>query len=181
MKNENKLWVAGFAGFLVMATLMGCTSVPDRGGPRTGYAAGPSHRVDVDAGGSPGPSGPDSVKNLLYAQYDEWKGTQYRIQGLSKNGIDCSGFVHVTFKSKLGMVLPRSSDLQADLGMDVDKDQLQAGDLVFFKTGKTLRHVGVYLEDGRFLHASTKQGVIISRLNESYWRSAYWKAKRLEI
>jgi cell wall-associated NlpC family hydrolase len=121
------------------------------------------------------------VKDALYAQYDEWKGTRYQLRGLSKNGIDCSGFVHMTFKSKLGVMLPRSSDLQAELGIDVDKDQLQAGDLVFFKTGRTVRHVGVYLEDGRFLHASTKLGVVISRLNENYWKSAYWKAKRLEI
>ncbi len=175
---KNKLWVAGF---LVIATLMGCTSVPDRGAARTGYAAVPNPGAAMDTGNSRGLGDSDSVRDLLYAQYDEWKGTRYRMRGLSKNGIDCSGFIHMTFKSKLGIVLPRSSDLQADLGMDVDKDQLQAGDLVFFKTGRTLRHVGVYLKDGRFLHATTKLGVVISRLNENYWRSAYWKAKRLEM
>ena len=71
-------------------------------------------------------------------------------------------------------------DVQAELGRDIDKNQLRAGDLVFFKTGISVRHVGVYLEDGRFLHASTKHGVIISRLSETYWKSAYWKAKRLD-
>ena len=80
---------------------------------------------------------------------------------------------------KLGIVLPRSTDLQVELGQPVDKDELRAGDLVFFKTGRTLRHVGVYLEDGRFLHASSKLGVAISHLKESYWKSAYWKAKWL--
>ncbi len=175
---KNKFWVAGF---LVIATLSGCTSVPERGAARTVYTAESNLRVDMDANSDPDPSDLDSVKSLLYAQYDEWKGTRYRMQGMSKNGIDCSGFIHMTFKSKLGIVLPRSSDLQADLGIEVDRDQLQAGDLVFFKTGKTRRHVGVYLEDGRFLHATTKLGVVISRLNENYWRSAYWKAKRLEI
>jgi probable lipoprotein NlpC len=67
------------------------------------------------------------------------------------------------------------------LGANVDKNQLRAGDLVFFKTGRTDRHVGVYLENGTFLHASTSQGVIISKLDENYWKSAYWKAKRLDI
>ncbi len=78
------------------------------------------------------------------------------------------------------MVLPRSTEFQAELGKSIDKDQLRPGDLVFFKTGRTDRHVGVYLEDGMFLHASTSQGVIISGLDESYWKSAYWKAKRLD-
>ena len=89
--------------------------------------------------------------------------------------LDLSG---ITFKSKLGIVLPRSTDLQVE-GQHVDKDELRAGDLVFFKTGRMLRHVGEYPEDGRFLHASSKLGVAISHLNESYWKSAYWKAKRL--
>jgi cell wall-associated NlpC family hydrolase len=167
------------AGILVISILlMGCSSVPDRGVARTGYAAGTGSRAHV--GSIADLSDSESVKDALYAQYDEWKGTRYQIRGLSKNGIDCSGFVHMTFKSKMGIVLPRSSELQAELGIDVDKDQLQAGDLVFFKTGRTMRHVGVYLEDGRFLHASTSSGVVISHLNESYWKSAYWKAKRLE-
>ncbi|MGH8762807.1 MAG: NlpC/P60 family protein, partial [Nitrosospira sp.] len=78
-------------------------------------------------------------------------------------------------------VLPRSTEFQAELGEDIGKAQLRAGDLVFFKTGISVRHVGVYLEGGRFLHASTSKGVMISRLNESYWKSAYWKAKRLAI
>ncbi len=147
----------------------------------TGQVPGADSRVDIYAGSGVDASDSESVKDALYAQYDEWKGTRYQIRGLSKNGIDCSGFVHITFKSKLGVILPRSSDLQAELGTDVDKDQLQAGDLVFFKTGRRLRHVGVYLEDGRFLHASTKLGVVISHLNENYWKSAYWKAKRLDI
>jgi probable lipoprotein NlpC len=174
---KNYLWVAGL---LVIAILMGCSTVPDRGAARTGYTTGAGSRTDIYAGGIADLSDPEAVKDALYAQYDEWKGTQYQLRGLSKNGIDCSGFVHMTFKSKLGVMLPRSSDLQAELGIDVDKDQLQAGDLVFFKTGRTVRHVGVYLEDGRFLHASTKLGVVISRLNENYWKSAYWKAKRLD-
>lgn len=176
---KNNLWAAGI--LVISILLAGCSSVPDRGMLRTGYKPGADSRIDIYPGGSVDLSDPESVKDALYAQYDEWKGTRYQIRGLSKDGVDCSGFVHLTFKSKLGVFLPRSSEQQAELGTDVDKDQLHAGDLVFFKTGRTLRHVGVYLEDGRFLHASTKLGVVISRLNESYWKSAYWKAKRLDI
>jgi len=176
---KNNLW---FAGILVISILLaGCSSVPDRGTVRTGYVTGSGSHIGTYAGSVVDLSDPESVKDALYAQYDEWKGTRYQIGGLSKDGVDCSGFVHMTFKSRLSITLPRSSELQAELGADVDKDRLQAGDLVFFKTGRTLRHVGVYLEDGRFLHASTKLGVVISGLNESYWRSAYWKARRLDI
>jgi probable lipoprotein NlpC len=170
---KNKPWVAGI---LVTAALMGCASVPDRNAARAGYGgpvlAQSGTRVDL--------SDTALVKDILYAQFSEWKGTPYQLSGLSKNGIDCSGFVHVTFRSRLGVILPRSSELQAELGIDIDKDELRAGDLVFFKTGKKLKHVGVYLEEGKFLHASTRLGVIISGLDESYWKSAYWKAKRLE-
>jgi len=119
------------------------------------------------------------MRKKLYAQYGQWKGTKYEVGGSSKKGIDCSGFVYVTFKSKLGVVLPRSTELQADAGKNVDKGHLRTGDLVFFKTGMFDRHVGIYLERGRFLHASTSLGVTISRLEEDYWRSAYWKAKRI--
>lgn len=165
MKNR-LLWMAST---LIITVLAGCSSVPERGAPKVVYVPG----AKVDLGNTP------LVKESLYAQYSQWKNTKYQIGGLSRNGIDCSGFIHVTFKTKLGIVLPRSTEFQVELGQDVDKNQLRAGDLVFFKTGIAVRHVGVYLENGRFLHASTKQGVTISRLSETYWKSAYWKAKRL--
>lgn len=159
------------AGILMITVLAGCSSVPERGGAKAVYVPG----AEVDLGNTP------LVKKTLYAQYNQWKNTRYQMGGLSRSGIDCSGFVQVTFRTKLGVVLPRSTEFQAQLGESVHKDQLRAGDLVFFKTGMTDRHVGVYLEDGKFLHASTSQGVTISGLDESYWKSAYWKAKRLGI
>jgi probable lipoprotein NlpC len=167
---------------LVTATaLMGCTSVPERGQTRAGSATGSSARMSTIPGAEVDLNDREAVKGNLYAQYEEWKGTRYQIGGMSRQSVDCSGFVHITFKSRLGIILPRSTHLQVELGQHVDKDELRPGDLVFFKTGRTLRHVGVYLEDGRFLHASSKLGVAISHLNENYWKSAYWKAKRLEI
>lgn len=165
---KNSLWIAGLLGIVALA---GCSSVPERGAPRITSVPG----AKVDLGNTA------LVKENLYAQYSDWKNTRYRMGGLSRNGIDCSGFVYVTFKSKLGVVLPRSTEFQAELGESIGKSQLRAGDLVFFKTGGSGRHVGVYLEDGKFLHASTSQGVMISGLDENYWKSAYWKAKRLEV
>jgi len=128
--------------------------------------------------------GPESDARLIgkfYAQYEEWKGVGYRLGGLSKRGIDCSGFVYMTFKSKLGLTLPRTTELLANSGRSVTRERLKAGDLVFFKTSYSVRHVGIYLEQGRFLHASKSRGVMISRLDNVYWRSKYWKARRIDI
>ena len=122
-----------------------------------------------------------SIKKRLYAQYSQWKGTRYKLGGLNKNGIDCSGFVFVTFKSRLQIVLPRTTHLQAARGKNIEKKHLRSGDLIFFKTGKLKRHVGIYLEHGKFLHASTSKGVTISRLDNYYWKSKYWKAKRIKL
>lgn len=158
-------------GILLSVVLAGCFHAPQREAPSDSHAK--ATRVDLR----------DSslIKSKLHDQYSEWKGTKYKIGGLSKSGIDCSGFVHVTFKTKLGIVLPRSTELQAGLGKNIARNQLRTGDLVFFKTGVSIRHVGVYLENGKFLHASTTLGVMISGLDEDYWKSAYWKAKRLEM
>jgi probable lipoprotein NlpC len=160
-------WIV--VAFLANA-LTGCGSLVERPAASIAYISG----SDVILGDTP------AVKKRLYAQFKEWKNTKYRLGGMSRSGVDCSGFVYLTFRSKLGVVLPRSTEFLAELGRSVARHELEAGDLVFFKTGLASRHVGVYLEDGKFLHASTSQGVMISRLSESYWTSAYWKAKRVE-
>ena len=153
---------------LVLLLLAGCGSAPQRESPAYPTAA------RVDFGNSA------EVKQRLNAQYRQWRAVRYQIGGLSTHGIDCSGFMYVTFKSKLGVVLPRSTERQADVGSGVERNELRAGDLVFFKTGLSIRHVGVYLEHGKFLHASTSRGVMISALDDAYWKPRYWKAKRID-
>lgn len=117
----------------------------------------------------------------LMDRHQEWRGTKYRMGSLvRKNGVDCSGFVLLTFRDLFGIELPRSTREQNLLGAEVKRDQLQAGDLVFFHTGRT-KHVGIYRENNQFLHASTRAGVKISNLTEAYWKRNYWKAKRLDL
>jgi probable lipoprotein NlpC len=120
------------------------------------------------------------VKQELYAQYEQWKTVKYKSGGMSKDGVDCSGFVSLTYDNRLGIKLPRSTDEQVNIGTAITARELAPGDLVFFKTGKATRHVGIYLEDGKFLHASTEKGVMISRMDDSYWAKAYWKAVRVK-
>ncbi len=154
------------AGLLVVAALAGCAHAPERSARDASYV--PGAIADTEA-----------TLKKLYAQYGLWKGTRYRLGGLSRDGIDCSGFVFVTFRS-LGVVLPRALELQAESGKSIGRSQLRTGDLVFFKTGIFVRHVGIYLEHGKFLHASTRLGVMISDVDEDYWKSRYWKARRIE-
>lgn len=122
---------------------------------------------------------PDWAMQSLYSQYNDWKNVRYRPGGLSKNGVDCSGFVYLTFDSRFDIQLPRSSYEQMRIGQEVSQRDLTAGDLVFFRTGKVQRHVGIYLEDRKFLHASTEKGVMISSLDDRYWSRAYWKSMRV--
>lgn len=113
---------------------------------------------------------------MLYQQHDAWHGTPYRIGGISRSGIDCSGFVQVTFRDLFGMDLPRTTEQQLRVGQPIHRAQLQSGDLVFFRNG---RHVGIYLEDHKFLHASTTRGVMISSLKNTYWSRNYWQAVKV--
>lgn len=115
----------------------------------------------------------------LYRQYQQYRGTPYRYGGNDQRGLDCSGLVKLTFAERFDRSLPRTTLQQSQLGRGVAKDQLQPGDLVFFKTGEKLRHVGIYIEDGQFLHVSTKKGVMISRLTDYYWKDRYQYARRI--
>lgn len=118
---------------------------------------------------------------LLSEQQREWAGTRYVLGGNSRQGIDCSGFVQLTFKHRFGIDLPRITREQAKQGKAVAKHNIQTGDLVFFKTGRGPNgyHVGIYVKEDKFLHASTKGGVIYSSLNNPYWKKAYWQARRI--
>ncbi len=122
-----------------------------------------------------------TILDKLYNRYNQWQGTSYQLGGLTQQGIDCSGFVMLTFSEEFDIQLPRTTASQAQLSKAITKKNLEAGDLVFFKIpgqGK-LYHVGIFLENSRFLHASTSQGVIISDLRNTYWQANYWKSVRI--
>ena len=119
------------------------------------------------------------VKNVLNQQYADWRHVKYRLGGLSSEGIDCSGLVYRTYRAEFGVDVPRSTEYQSKVGKPVNKKQLKAGDLVFFKTGITTRHVGIYIDKGDFLHVSSSRGVMISNMKNPYWSNTYWKSRRL--
>jgi probable lipoprotein NlpC len=122
---------------------------------------------------------PEAVKRVLYKQLREWRSVPNRSGGLSKRGVDCSGFVYLTYRSYFGLQLPRSTTAQARVGVEIDQEQLQPGDLVFYKTGVVQRHVGMYIGNRRFIHASSSHGVMESYMDNPYWTKNYWKSVRV--
>lgn len=118
----------------------------------------------------------------LYSVVEKWLGTPYKYAGKSLNGIDCSGFVNQIYESAYCFLLSGNS---ADLFKKVTllpKDKLQEGDLVFFKINrKSISHVGVYLGDNKFAHASRSQGVIISDLDHPYYKKYFVKGGRVNF
>ncbi|SEQ94822.1 lipoprotein Spr/probable lipoprotein NlpC [Nitrosomonas sp. Nm51] len=157
------------AGLLFIWLIAGCGALPERQAGSYKFKSATLVKQ----------SSHKSVIHSLYHQHQEWAGVRYRLGGLSKNGIDCSGFVYLTYKSKMGVHLPRTTRQQSRLGREIKKHELSAGDLVFFRTGPTSRHVGIYLEKNKFLHVSQKKGVTISRLDNIYWNAKYWKSIRV--
>lgn len=122
------------------------------------------------------------VSNIdLIEEIDDWYGTPYRYGGSSKNGIDCSAFSRTLSNDVFNVSLPRTAEEQYDYCDHIKKNQLKQGDLVFFHTtGRSrITHVGVYLQNGKFVHASTSSGVMISDLDEYYWKKAYRAAGRV--
>ncbi|MDK9700879.1 MAG: NlpC/P60 family protein [bacterium] len=110
----------------------------------------------------------------------QWMGTKYRFGGNGRKGIDCSGFVNEVFE-EVGIDLPRSSREIARIGAEINREKLRYGDILTFARKKSrIHHVGIYLGDGRFAHASRK-GVTVSTIEKGYWAKRYLGARRLDI
>lgn len=124
-------------------------------------------------------TGSGSIERALYDQFERWEGTRYRFGGMGSEGIDCSGLTYVVYRDLFDKRLPRTTEGQGTVGRPVKRRALSAGDLVFFKTGFSRRHVGIYIGDDMFLHASKSDGVRLSSLSSEYWSERYWKARRM--
>lgn len=134
-------------------------------------AASPVDRASVDA-----------MINDVVATAESYLGTPHRMGGLTTRGIDCSGLMVKSFESA-GIALPRTSGEQANLGEKVKKNSLQRGDLVFFKIGTKISHVGLVTRsrggETLFIHTSSSRGVMVSNLGDDYWKDRFTFGRRV--
>ena len=158
---------------LLGGLLTGCVSSAPSRSP-----APPSSTTPSSTATSPS-SQPERVASDLRAASAEWAGVPHEWGGTTKRGVDCSGLVQNLYADVFALDLPRTTEQQADAGTEVRRRDLQPGDLVFFRPGRKKRHVGVYLSDGEFVHASASSGVTVSRLHNPYWDDHWWQARRV--
>ena len=153
----------------ILAVFGGCSSaprfrtVPEEASPPPVEATIPSSRGDIV----------EVAKSYI--------GTPYKSGGITRQGLDCSGLV-LTIYRKFNIQLPRTSFNQSKFGQPIPRSSLQPADLVFFKTSRyeTASHVGIYIGQGRFIHASTRsRQVQVDKLDDDYFESRFVAARRV--
>lgn len=118
-------------------------------------------------------------KRRIHSFYKNWKNTKYKWGGQTKDGVDCSALMQNLYKERFAKRLTRTTLTQINEGKKIDKRKdWRVGDLIFFRTGKNTRHVGVYLGGNKFMHSGTSSGVTISEFDE-YWKKRYWQTRRV--
>lgn len=118
--------------------------------------------------------------SVILEHVDEWYGTRYRMGGTTKSGIDCSAFVQAVYLSAFAISLPRTARDQYRASHIISATDLKEGDLVFFNTRGGVSHVGIYLQNNKFIHASSSQGVTVSDMFDPYYLKRYIGAGRID-
>ncbi len=124
----------------------------------------------------------DPKSRKLLDEARKWLGTRYVYGGHSRSGTDCSGFVMEVYDRAASIKLPRSTTKQRDFCKSIKRSDLDVGDLVFFTSRKgrgKVSHVGMYIGDGKMIHASSSKGVIVSDLDEKYYVTNYHSSGRV--
>ncbi len=162
-------------GLVLLLSLSSCGTLRQSQSPRPGWGpeghAPYARRLNMPLTGQ---ENPDLIKTAA-----RWLGTPHRLGGSTPAGADCSGFVWAVYRDVYGESIPRTTREMASESRRVRQGRLQEGDLVFFRTkGWRISHVGIYLGNGHFVHASTSRGVIVNELNEDYYRRNFARGGR---
>lgn len=125
----------------------------------------------------------EPLAQALIHEAQQWIGTKYRYGGETKLGVDCSGLVMKVYGKVCGVKLPRTTREQVRYCTKVARNKIKPGDLVFFASSKSedkVSHVGLYIGDGRMIHASSSRGVVISDFDTGYWAKRYFTGAKVE-
>ena len=123
----------------------------------------------------------DLPSKKLLNNVDTWYGVRYVTGGNSKRGVDCSGFTVAVYADVYGIALPRVSRDQYRISRKISTTELEEGDLIFFNTkGNGVSHVGIYLGNNKFIHATVNKGIMVSDLYESYYVKRYYGCGRID-
>lgn len=193
MKQSHKIrYPLLLIGFALLSTLH-CAGMK----PSPRFTGSPPSREERPPGREPATEGPGRDRGTkptyndryggngrqarLTQEIESYLGVPYRWGGASRYGMDCSGFVSTVYRSALGVELPRKARAMFDEGRYVAKRDLQFGELVFFEKieNSGVSHVGIYIGGNRFAHASTTRGVVISDLDEKYYRRRFVGARKI--
>ena len=109
---------------------------------------------------------------------ESYLGTPYCYGGIDKNCTDCSGFVKQIYEMA-GINLPRTAELQYEYGKDISSDEPIPGDLVFFKNSRKISHVGIFVGNNKFIHASTNRGVVVQSLDDAFYKQNFAGFKKV--
>ena len=167
----------------VLSTSNGWAKINYNG--KTGYVSSSYLQSTVPSGSSSsnGNTSVSASSSAVIAYAKSLLGKPYVWGAQGPNSFDCSGFTYYVFKNKAGIVLPRTSSAQSKYGTYVSKSNLRAGDLVFFDTNGTndgnVSHVGIYLGNNQFIHASSSKGKVVISEMSSYYSGAYVNARRV--
>ncbi|MGU3412572.1 NlpC/P60 family protein [Enterobacteriaceae bacterium C23F] len=125
----------------------------------------------------------EDIRQKILSQYSRWQGVKYKFGGTTAKGIDCSSLMqqifHAAFPETSRSRLPRTTAEQIKQGAHASAMALKPGDLLFFQMSTNERHVGVYIGNQQFVHASTSKGVMISDLKNDYWKTRFTVARRV--
>lgn len=170
--------------FCAILIVFGCSSSPpEPSHPQS--SSRPAHSVSKPADASTSEINTkglltyQKIAGMLRRESSKWVGTPHKMGGTTRNGTDCSGLVGRLYRDLFQIELPRTTNQMVNSGATVKKSELKPGDLIFFHISWRKNHVGIYLGDGEFVHASSKRGVMISNIHEAYWKKNWWTARRV--
>lgn len=125
----------------------------------------------------------NKIKNIkLYTFINDWYGVKYKYGGKTKQGVDCSGFTSILYRDVYEISLNGTASSIFYQSQTITKGYLKEGDLVFFKIeNENVNHIGVYLQNNKFVHASVKNGVMIDDLDEPYYKKYFYKAGKIGL